>query len=176
MAAFEDLESEPKHVSKPLPEEEIVPDQETASRVLLQAIADNKRVHLRYYSYHRDEQNERDVDPWAIMAHHSAKYLVGYCYLRQEERTFRLDRILAMRVLPYAISRPRPAAWDQHGWRSKMDELTAAYQTGKGTPESDRKPTIPVPKRIEPLQHSGCLLPMTMSLLLVGGVLVLTLF
>jgi len=41
----------------------------------------------------------RRVDPIAVMPNQDALYLRAYCHLRQDERTFRLDRITRMRIV-----------------------------------------------------------------------------
>ena len=41
----------------------------------------------------------RRVDPIAIVPNRDALYLRAYCHLRQDERTFRLDRITEMRIV-----------------------------------------------------------------------------
>jgi predicted DNA-binding transcriptional regulator YafY len=51
---------------------------------------------------------ERVVDPYGIGYLHGAWYLAGYCHLRQEMRSFRLDRVQAARALPQSFGRPVP--------------------------------------------------------------------
>lgn len=61
---------------------------------LLQALQGRYRLWLRYL----DDENgytERLVDPLDANPH----YLIAYCHWRQAERTFRLDRILEMRIV-----------------------------------------------------------------------------
>ena len=41
----------------------------------------------------------RRVDPIAVVPNRNALYLRAYCHLRQDERTFRLDRITEMRIV-----------------------------------------------------------------------------
>jgi len=41
----------------------------------------------------------RRVDPIAVVPNRDALYLRAYCHLRQDERTFRLDRITEMRIV-----------------------------------------------------------------------------
>jgi predicted DNA-binding transcriptional regulator YafY len=42
--------------------------------------------------------SERTVQPRKITLREQATYLVAYCHLRKEERTFRLDRIKVLRI------------------------------------------------------------------------------
>ncbi|UCD83804.1 MAG: WYL domain-containing protein [Deltaproteobacteria bacterium] len=64
--------------------------------ILEEAIQMNKDVWLRYVSQGGDV-TERMVEPKEIVAYRDYLYLVAYCHLRQDERTFRLDRIINLR-------------------------------------------------------------------------------
>ena len=74
------------------------------------AIYGRRRVRLRYYSpYTPEEVTERDVDPIQLLPHQGRTYLYGWCRLREAERYFRLDRILALEELDVAASPPAEA-------------------------------------------------------------------
>jgi predicted DNA-binding transcriptional regulator YafY len=57
------------------------------------AIADFKTVTFAYYAIGRDEEMERTVDPYGLQLVGDEWYLIGYCHLRENIRTFRLSRI-----------------------------------------------------------------------------------
>lgn len=61
------------------------------------AINWGRSVQLRYRS-RRGEISDRRIDPIRIDERSGLRYLVAYCHLRQAERSFRLDRILEVRV------------------------------------------------------------------------------
>jgi proteasome accessory factor C len=63
------------------------------------ALATGRRLHLRYWVPARDEATERDVDPIRMFTSDGTAYLVGWCHLVDDLRTFRLDRALAATVL-----------------------------------------------------------------------------
>jgi proteasome accessory factor C len=63
------------------------------------ALADGRRVHLRYYVPGRDEATERDVDPMRLLVAEGRTYLEGWCRRAEGVRLFRLDRVLDLRVL-----------------------------------------------------------------------------
>lgn len=73
---------------------------------LRSAVADRRRVHLDYYSYGRDTQTSRDVDPYLIHADDGYLYLFGYCHLAQDERRFRIDRIAGAELLETRFEPP----------------------------------------------------------------------
>src|SRR4051812_35195380 len=87
-----------------------VPDPAVVSAVA-DALAAHRRVHLRYWVPARDEATERDVDPIRMFTSEGegAAYLVGWCRLVDDVRTFRLDRVLAVEVLNVAADVPAEA-------------------------------------------------------------------
>ena len=62
------------------------------------AISERRRLWLRYYSPARDELTEREVDPIRLFAV-GHTYMEGWCRLSEARRTFRLDRVAAIRLL-----------------------------------------------------------------------------
>jgi proteasome accessory factor C len=73
------------------------------------AIAQSRRVHLRYWVPARDEATERDVDPIRLFTSDAVAYLSGWCHAVEDLRTFRLDRVLEATLLADAISVPEDA-------------------------------------------------------------------
>lgn len=49
---------------------------------------------------------QRKVEPYSIVGWYGRWYLVGYCCLRQDYRTFRLDRIQRVEALTEPFERP----------------------------------------------------------------------
>jgi predicted DNA-binding transcriptional regulator YafY len=72
---------------------------------LSSATQQEKRVHMRYQAG-RAEASERDVDSYGLVFHAGIWYTVGYCHLRQDLRTFRLDRVLQVDLLEETFTRP----------------------------------------------------------------------
>jgi proteasome accessory factor C len=66
----------------------------TILNTLQEASASRHRVRIDYYVHGRDERTTREVDPYRVYADHGQWYLVGYDHLREEERLFRVDRVL----------------------------------------------------------------------------------
>lgn len=62
-------------------------------RLLDTALRSRRRVEFDYYSYGRDQQTHRKVDPHGIHGYRGEWYLTGFCHLTGQDRTFRLDRI-----------------------------------------------------------------------------------
>jgi len=59
--------------------------------VLGQAVHDARSVTIGYQT--KGEETEREVDPYGLVYHDAAWYLIGYCHLRADIRVFRLDRM-----------------------------------------------------------------------------------
>jgi DNA polymerase-3 subunit epsilon len=75
------------------------PEQQTRALppLLETALAENRRLWMRY----RNQQghiSERWVEPLDVTDDGQALYLAAYCLSHGEQRTFRMDRILAMRL------------------------------------------------------------------------------
>jgi len=74
--------------------------------VLRQSIDERRQVRMVYRGAAGDE-TERRVDPYAMALQWGWWYLVGYCHLRGEMRTFRVDRVEQVTALECGFSAPR---------------------------------------------------------------------
>jgi hypothetical protein len=61
-----------------------------------EALRDEGQVELRYVSA-TGQETRRVVNPLHVTAYAGYMYLIAFCHLRNEQRTFRLDRIIEMR-------------------------------------------------------------------------------
>jgi len=69
------------------------------------AVRQQQQVRLRYAAWNGDE-SERDFDAYGIVFNDGYWYTSGYCHLRQDLRTFRLDRITALEMKTTTFERP----------------------------------------------------------------------
>jgi predicted DNA-binding transcriptional regulator YafY len=69
------------------------------------AVLQRLRVRLSYRSFQGDD-TERDFDPYGIVYNDGYWYTAGYCHLRRDLRTFRLDRVSALAPGEAAFERP----------------------------------------------------------------------
>jgi predicted DNA-binding transcriptional regulator YafY len=65
-----------------------------------------KRVTLTYETAATGMRSKRDLDPYALVYREGAWLAVGHCHLRQDIRSFRVDRIID------AIQAPKPKSPD----------------------------------------------------------------
>lgn len=73
--------------------------------MLSSAAQRRQQVHMRYQS-RGGEESEREFDPYGLVFNEGYWYTAGYCHLRRDVRTFRLDRILTLEPLPHTFERP----------------------------------------------------------------------
>lgn len=79
---------------------------QNSSVTLLSAAAyQGQQVFLRYRSWN-GEESERMFDPYGIVFNEGYWYTAGYCHLRNDLRTFRLDRIVALEAREQTFERP----------------------------------------------------------------------
>lgn len=69
------------------------------------AIQQRHTVHLDYRSW-AGKETEREFDPYGIVLNEGYWYTAGYCHLRRDLRTFRLDRIGALEPTDRPFERP----------------------------------------------------------------------
>lgn len=73
--------------------------------VLSVAVQRKQRVFLHYLTFSGHE-SARLFDPYGIVYHLGYWYTVGYCHLRKDVRTFRIDRIVAIEEQDQSFERP----------------------------------------------------------------------
>jgi len=71
---------------------------------ILKALEHRLKIEMAYYSASRDEIMSRAVLPLAIVHHEGRWYLIGWCYLREAHRHFRMDRIRSVELTEEMIS------------------------------------------------------------------------
>ncbi|MDQ6525963.1 WYL domain-containing protein [Nocardioides sp. LHD-245] len=92
------------------PRVEITPSPRDAQQVVVaqltaladEAVASRRQLRLLYFVPSRDEESERIVDPYGVVAHGVFSYLDAHCHRAGGDRLFRLDRITKAELLPSA--------------------------------------------------------------------------
>ncbi|HEY1816519.1 MAG TPA: WYL domain-containing protein [Kofleriaceae bacterium] len=75
-------------------------------RTLVMAARKRERLEIDYVSASRHGNERRAIDPYGIVHHAGEWYVVGFCHKRGDVRTFRIDRIAALRVTGQKFERP----------------------------------------------------------------------
>ncbi|RKN16604.1 WYL domain-containing protein [Micromonospora musae] len=98
------------------------PDPATTS-ALIAAVADRRRVVLTYRSESAEEW-DAEVDPWAVVVRYGRWYLLCHSHRADAVRTYRVDRVRAVRQTPDVFTPPEDldpvAALEEHlgaGWK-----------------------------------------------------------
>ncbi|MDJ0333585.1 YafY family protein [Planococcus sp. S3-L1] len=73
---------------------------------LEQALADEYTVKIRYEKSGEKQLHDRLVDPYRILYWNNQWYAIGYCHLRNDLRSFRVDRIESLTLTENKFSRP----------------------------------------------------------------------
>jgi predicted DNA-binding transcriptional regulator YafY len=78
---------------------EYSPTPEEIFRTILEACIKKKALSFNYRSPARDEMTERRVDPYHLFNYMGTWHLIGYCHMRNDIRTFKINRIKTPQVL-----------------------------------------------------------------------------
>jgi len=77
---------------------------------LRRAVRENRRASMTYHSSSNPHGEQRDLDPYALIHRSGWWYVVGFCQLRQDVRTFRVDRIAELNLTGQIF--PAPTDFD----------------------------------------------------------------
>lgn len=109
---------------------EVAPDHLDEIRT---AARDGRELTITYFNHSKNESTERTIAPRRVRSAGGAWYVDAYCRTAQDERTFRLDRILGMRTAPVGADpvppAPEPAPAGQV-FRSHGDLPTVTLRLG----------------------------------------------
>jgi predicted DNA-binding transcriptional regulator YafY len=97
-ALTETITLDPNRTSSTPPSEVVLSTMSSAAQL-------RQCVHIRYHP-NQGEDTERDFDPYGLTYYQHRWYVVGYCHLRQDLRSFRLDRVIQISRLNAHFDRP----------------------------------------------------------------------
>ena len=73
---------------------------------LEQAVADGYSVKILYHKSGEKQLNDRLVDPYRIIYWNNKWYVIGFCHLRNDIRSFRVDRMESLMLTENKFNRP----------------------------------------------------------------------
>ena len=104
-----DLKSRVRALTETITLDQSVTSSTPPSEVVLSAMSSaaqlKQRVHIQYRPP-QGEDTERDFDAYGLTYYQHKWYVVGYCHLRRDLRSFRLDRIQQVREVDAHFERP----------------------------------------------------------------------
>lgn len=59
---------------------------------IMEATIEQRTIRAVYHTQSRDERTKRSIDPYYLVPRDQLLYLVGYCHLQKDVRTFRISR------------------------------------------------------------------------------------
>ncbi|MNO42701.1 hypothetical protein D3C76_328980 [compost metagenome] len=72
---------------------------------IIQAILEQKTIDTIYHTQYRNETTERKIDPYYLVPRDQRFYLIGYCHLKNEIRTFRISRFLKVDITSHSFDK-----------------------------------------------------------------------
>jgi predicted DNA-binding transcriptional regulator YafY len=73
---------------------------------LRRAIREHRSVNMYYQSSQVPHPSQRGLDPYALVHRWGWWYVIGFCHVHQDVRTFRVDRISEITILDRIFSQP----------------------------------------------------------------------
>jgi predicted DNA-binding transcriptional regulator YafY len=102
---------------------------------LRRAVRELRRVTMVYHTSGRPEPQGREIDPYALVHQRGWWYVIGFCHLRQEVRTFRVDRIRELSLLSQVFA--TPADFDVHEYlRSEFEHQPQLHSRLRFAPQA----------------------------------------
>src|SRR5260221_2962560 len=92
----------------------------THLRTLVTAARQRQRLEIDYVSASHHARETRPIDPYGIVHHAGEWYVVGFCHKRGDVRTFRIDRIAALRTTQPIEKFERPQDFDLEAYRREQ--------------------------------------------------------
>ncbi len=89
-----------------------VPKENNANNALqpiLKSISEKKVLTINYFANHSQESTSRNIEPVGIFYSGSNWYLIAFCQLRNDYRTFRTDRITQLTSTPLPFKKEHPS-------------------------------------------------------------------
>lgn len=135
----------------PWPESSVFPKPEILAE-LIQASLAHQRCWIRYGSW-EGNQTSRDIDPYGVLFLDGRWYVHGWCHLRQDARTFRIDRIRRMDIMPQVFEPPPAIDIEDAVMRSIASSRSGGeFELVIAAPLDQVRPYLPPPIAImEPL-------------------------
>lgn len=82
-----------------------VEDQSNYLFPIIQAILSQKTIHAVYHTQSRNEESERNIDPYYLVPRDYRFYLIGFCHWAGDVRTFRISRFKDVQIIDKAFNK-----------------------------------------------------------------------
>ena len=99
---------------------------------LRDAAAQQKVVRIVYRSVAKEEETEREIEPWSVFASLGRWYVIGHCRMVGGQRTYRVDRIKELEVGDESFERPESVPEPGVGYAPSEDDVVCLIDLGPG--------------------------------------------
>jgi predicted DNA-binding transcriptional regulator YafY len=90
---------------------------------LEQAVANEFSVEIDYRTGHEEQPKNRVIDPYGMLYWNNKWYTVAFCHLRNEIRSFRVDRILLIKCTQIIFKRPETFSTREFFMKNLLPDL-----------------------------------------------------
>ncbi|QHI71024.1 helix-turn-helix transcriptional regulator [Aminipila terrae] len=90
---------------------------------LEQSVANEYSVEIEYCSIHEEEPRPRVIDPYGIIYWNNKWYTIGLCHLRNEIRSFRVERIVQIKQTQMMFKRPEAFSAKEYFLQNLLPDL-----------------------------------------------------
>jgi len=108
-----------------------------AFQAMLQAISEKKVVSTTYVTFDPEHTTERELEPIGIFHSYEQWYLMAYCRMRKDYRTFRLDRFSKFRITDISYSTVKHPSL--HSYLDKVSSEQKLHQIVLEVPDGSLK-------------------------------------
>lgn len=77
-------------------------------QIILKSITDKKIIAIDYFANHNQQNSKRNVEAVGIFLMGKEWYLIAYCWLRNDYRNFRVDRIRKIELSEFPFKKQHP--------------------------------------------------------------------
>jgi predicted DNA-binding transcriptional regulator YafY len=91
---------------------------------ILESLSENKMIEICYTTFVEEQTTTRILEPLGVYFSFEQWYMIAYCRLRKDYRTFRLDRINQLKVQETRFQRNHPSLQTYLAKVAKEDKLT----------------------------------------------------
>ncbi|MFY0544967.1 helix-turn-helix transcriptional regulator [Brevibacillus sp. H7] len=97
---------------------------------IIQATLQLNTIEATYYSQSRNTLSQRKIDPYYLVPREQRFYLIGFCHVAQEIRTFRISRFRDVRILNETFSKGdfNLKSYLKHTWSIDRGEQNITFK------------------------------------------------
>jgi predicted DNA-binding transcriptional regulator YafY len=136
---------------------------------IIQAILEQRTIDTVYHTQSRDETTERRIDPYYLVPREQRFYMIGYCHLAQDIRTFRISRFrrveLAAGLDPFDKSGFNIRQYLKNTWSIDRGERNIAFKVrfGREIARYIKEEELFVQPRMKDLKDGSLLFEVTVN-------------